>query len=342
MRLLVLSRNSRLYSTRRLAEAGRQRGHTMRVVDYLRCRLETQDNQARVVFNNKPLDDYDAVIPRIGASRTHFGAAVVQHFETAGVLPANNADAIKRSRDKLRALQVLVAAGLGIPNTAFGHSSRSIEGLIEAVGGAPVIIKLTEGSRGAGVVLAETQEAAESVITALHMLEGLVLVQSFVKEADGRDIRAFVVGDEVVASMVRIAKDGEFRANLHRGATAESIELSDEEKEMSVRAAQAMGLHVAGVDFLRGNDGPLFLEVNSSPGLEGIEHYTGVDVAGAIIEHTEAMVAAQDTQLTALPTLLNQPDPEPLSPMTGVMPVEAAGDHSPHGMIDRVERTAAG
>jgi len=260
------------------------------VVDYLRCRLETKDLHPRVTFRNQSLNDYDAVIPRIGASRTPFGAAVVQQFETAGLLSVNSAESIKRSRDKLRALQVLVAAGLNIPNTAFAHSSQSIEGLVEAVGGPPVVIKLTEGSRGAGVVLAETSEAAESVTTALHMLEGQVLVQHFVKEADGRDIRAFVVGDEVVASMVRIARPGEFRANLHRGATAEAIELTDSEREQSVCAAQAMGLQVAGVDFLRGAAGPLFLEVNSSPGLEGIEHYTKVDVAGAIIDLLESSV----------------------------------------------------
>lgn len=291
MRILVLSRNARLYSTRRLTEAGRDRGHTMRVVDYLRCRLETKDLKARVSFQEKPLNDYDGVIPRIGASRTHFGAAVVQHFEAANVYTINTGDAIKRSRDKLRALQILAGAGLATPDTAFSHSSHSIDGLVHAVGGAPVVIKLTEGSRGAGVVLAETHEAAESVITALHMLEGHLLVQQFVKEADGRDVRAFVVGDEVVASMVRIAKAGEFRANLHRGATAEQIELTPREKELSVLAAKAMGLNVAGVDFLQGNDGPLFLEVNSSPGLEGIEHYTGVDVAGAIIDHMERVLS---------------------------------------------------
>lgn len=291
MRILVLSRNARLYSTRRLTEAGRDRGHTMRVVDYLRCRLETKDLKARVSFQEKPLNDYDGVIPRIGASRTHFGAAVVQHFEAANVYTINTGDAIKRSRDKLRALQILAGAGLATPDTAFSHSSHSIDGLVHAVGGAPVVIKLTEGSRGAGVVLAETHEAAESVITALHMLEGHLLVQQFVKEADGRDVRAFVVGDEVVASMVRIAKAGEFRANLHRGATAEQIELTPREKELSVLAAKAMGLNVAGVDFLQGSDGPLFLEVNSSPGLEGIEHYTGVDVAGAIIDHMERVLS---------------------------------------------------
>lgn len=291
MKMLVLSRNARLYSTRRLVEAGRDMGHQMRVVDYLRCRLETINLKPQVSFRESPLNDYHAVIPRIGASRTQFGAAVVQHFEAGNIYTVNTGDAIKRSRDKLRALQILAGAGLAIPDTAFSHSSHSIDGLVNAVGGAPVVIKLTEGSRGAGVVLAETQEAAESVITALHMLEGHLLVQQFVKEADGRDVRAFVVGDEVVASMVRIAKDGEFRANLHRGATAEKIELTQREKDLSVLAAKAMGLNVAGVDFLQGTGGPLFLEVNSSPGLEGIEHYTGVDVAGAIIKHVETALS---------------------------------------------------
>lgn len=296
MQVLILSRDRGLYSTRRLEEAARARQHQTRVVDYLQCRLETHGLIPMVTFRDQQLAGFDAVIPRIGASRTFFGTAVVRHFEAAGVVTINTGDAITRSRDKLRALQLLTLAGLDLPTTAFAHSSRGVAGLVDAVGGAPVVIKLVEGSRGAGVVLAETAEAAESVITALHMLEGHLLVQNFVAEADGRDIRAFVVGDRVVASMMRIAKPGEFRANLHRGATAEAVEITDEEAEMSVRAANAMGLDVAGVDFLRSERGPLFLEVNSSPGLEGIEGYTGVDVADAIIEHMEKKFAGQTSR----------------------------------------------
>jgi len=293
VQVLILSRDRGLYSTRRLEEAAQERHHQTRVVDYLQCRLETHGLVPVVTFRDQELAGFDAVIPRIGASRTFFGAAVVRHFEAAGTVTINTGDAITRSRDKLHALQLLTLAGLDLPTTAFTHSSRGVAGLVEAVGGAPVVIKLVEGSRGAGVVLAETAEAAESVITALHMLEGHLLVQNFVAEADGRDIRAFVVGGRVVASMMRVARPGEFRANLHRGATAEAVEITEEEAEMSVWAANAMGLDIAGVDFLRGDRGPLFLEVNSSPGLEGIEGYTGVDVAGAIIEHMEKKFAGR-------------------------------------------------
>jgi len=293
VRILILSRNSRLYSTRRLVEAGRERGHNVRVLDYLRVQLElSSSGGSEVRFHGKNLDDYDAIIPRIGASRTFFGASVVRQFEAAGTYVLNTAASIRRSRDKLQASQLLAGAGLSLPRTVFAHGSRNIDSMIDAVGGPPVVIKLTEGTQGSGVILAETRDAAESVISAFRILDAQMLVQEFVKEANGADVRAFVVGDQVVAAMMRRARPGEFRANLHRGAIARSIELTPEEREVSIRAAKIMGLNVAGVDFLRGDEGPLLLEVNSSPGLEGIEASTGVDVAEAVIGHIERAVPA--------------------------------------------------
>lgn len=293
MRILILSRNSRLYSTRRLVEAGRARGHNVRVLDYLRVQLELSTSEgSEVRFHGKNLNDYDAVIPRIGASRTFFGTAVVRQFEAAGTYVLNTAAGIRRSRDKLLASQLLAGAGLALPRTVFAHGSGNIDSMIDAVGGPPVVIKLTEGTQGSGVILAETRDAAESVISAFRILDAQMLVQEFVKEANGADVRAFVVGDEVVAAMMRRARPGEFRANLHRGAIARSIELTPEEREVSIRAAKLMGLNVAGVDFLRGDEGPLLLEVNSSPGLEGIEASTGLDVAEAVIAHIERAVPA--------------------------------------------------
>lgn len=287
MRILILSRNRRLYSTRRLLEAGRERGHGTQVLDYLRVQLELSERGSEVWYQGRPIAGYDAVIPRIGASRTFFGTAVVRHFEAGGIHTVNSAQAIRQSRDKLMASQLLSGAKIALPTTVFAHSSRNIDSLIDSVGGPPVVIKLTEGTQGTGVILAETRDAAESVISAFRMLDAQMLVQAYVAEAKGADIRALVVGGQVIAAMMRRARPGEFRANLHRGAIAKSTELSAEEQRVAVKAAAVMGLNVAGVDFLRGKNGPLLLEVNSSPGLEGIELATGVDVAGAIIEHIE-------------------------------------------------------
>ena len=287
MKIAILSRKASLYSTHRLKEAGEKLGHEMWVIDYLRCYMNITSHKPTVIYQKNPLDDVDAVIPRIGASKTFYGAAVVRQFEMMGVFTANESQAISRSRDKLRCLQILARQGIGLPVTGFAHSTKDIEGLIEIVGGSPLVIKLLEGTQGIGVVLAETDQAAKSVIEAFRGLDANILVQEFIKEAGGADIRCFVVGDKVVASMKRQGGAGEFRSNLHRGGTAEKIKLTPEERSTAVRAARAMGLNVAGVDLLRSNHGPVVMEVNSSPGLEGIEKATGVDVAGKIIEFLE-------------------------------------------------------
>lgn len=288
MNIAVLSRNSKLYSTRRLVEAGQARGHTMRVIDYLRCYMDITSAKPRVIYRGKPLDNIDAVIPRIGASRTFYGTAVVRQFEMGGVFCANESQAIARSRDKLRCLQLLARAEVGLPVTGFAHSTKDVDGLINLVGGAPLVIKLIEGTQGIGVVLAETTKAAESVIEAFRGLDANILVQQFVKEAGNRDTRAFVVGDKVVAAMERRGAPGEFRSNLHRGGSAVGVKLTKQERQTALKAVQCTGLRVAGVDMLRAKDGPSVMEVNSSPGLEGIEKYTKVDVAGAVIEFIEA------------------------------------------------------
>jgi|SRR6478672_2277255 ribosomal protein S6--L-glutamate ligase len=287
MKIAILSQKASLYSTQRLKDAGEKLGHDMRVVDYLRCYMNITSHKPMVIYQKKPLENFDAVIPRIGASKTFYGAAVVRQFEMMGVFTANESQAISRSRDKLRCLQILARQGIGLPVTGFGHSTKDIEGLIEIVGGSPLVIKLLEGTQGIGVVLAETDQAAKSVIEAFRGLDANILVQEFIKEAEGSDIRCFVVGEKVVASMKRQGGAGEFRSNLHRGGTAEKIKLTPEERSTAVRAAKAMGLNVAGVDLLRSNHGPVVMEVNSSPGLEGIEQATGVDVAGKIIEFLE-------------------------------------------------------
>jgi ribosomal protein S6--L-glutamate ligase len=244
-----------------------------------------------VIFQGKTLDDFDAIIPRIGASHTFYGTAVVRQFEVMDVYALNNSQAISRSRDKLRSLQLLSRKGIGLPVTGFAHSTKDVQGVIDLVGGAPLVIKLLEGTQGIGVVLAETRKAAESVIEAFRGLDANILVQEFIKEAGGSDIRAFVVGDRVVASMRRNAAPGEFRSNLHRGGSAEKIRLTPEERSTAVRTVKAMGLRVAGVDMLRSNHGPVIMEVNSSPGLEGIETSTGVDVATKVIEYIEKNAA---------------------------------------------------
>ena len=287
MELVVLSRNQNLYSTKRLVEAGTQRGHNVRVIDYLRCYMDITSQRPRLLYGGEPITDVDAVIPRIGASRTFYGTAVIRQFEMMGVYSVNESQAVTRSRDKLRSHQLLSRRGIGMPVTAFAHSTKDIDGLIATVGGPPLVIKLLEGTQGLGVVLAETQQAAESVIEAFRGLDANILVQEFIKEAGGSDIRCFVVGERVVASMMRTAREGEFRSNIHRGGTATSIRITPEERATAVRAARAMGLRVAGVDLLRSNHGPLVMEVNSSPGLEGVESATGIDVASRIISFIE-------------------------------------------------------
>lgn len=286
MRIAILSRNSSLYSTKRLREAALQRGHEVSVVDYLRCYMGITARQPKVWFRGDEVSP-DAVIPRIGATYTFYGAAVVRQFEMAGIFTLNDSQAIARSRDKLRSMQLLSRSGVGMPTTGFAHSTQDIDGLLEIVGGPPVIVKLLEGTQGLGVVLAETRKAAESVISAFRQLDANILVQEFVKEARGEDIRAFVIGGKVVAAMKRYAPPGEFRSNLHRGGRAEMVKLTPSERATAVRAARTMELNVAGVDMIQSESGPMVLEVNSSPGLEGIEGASGVDIADAIVEFIE-------------------------------------------------------
>ncbi len=278
-----MSRNSKLYSTRRLAEAARKAGHEARVVDYVKCHMNITTMRPSIFLGDEELSGYDAVIPRIGASQTFYGTAVVRQFEMMGCYSLNESVAISRSRDKLRSVQLLARKGIGLPVTAFAHDPRATQHLIRQCGGAPLVIKLLEGTQGVGVVLAETQKAAESVIEAFRGMNANILVQEFIKEAGGADIRCFVIGDKVVAAMKRQGKEGEFRSNLHRGGSASVERITPEERSTAVRAARIMGLNVAGVDLLRSNHGPVVVEVNSSPGLEGIEGATGKDVAGQII-----------------------------------------------------------
>ncbi len=287
MKLGILSRKPSLYSTRRLKEAGLARGHEVHVIDYLRCYMNIASSRPRVMFQGQPLEGYDAVIPRIAASWTFYGTAVVRQFEMMGVFPANESQAISRARDKLRALQLLSRKGIGLPITGFAHSTKDIDGLLQIVGGPPVVVKLLEGTQGIGVILAETRKAAEAVIEAFRGLDANILVQEFIKEAGGTDLRCLVIGDRVVAAMRRKAPPGEFRSNLHRGGSAEKVRLTPQERRTAVQAAKTLGLRVAGVDVLQSDRGPLVMEVNSSPGLEGIEKATGVDVAGKIIEFLE-------------------------------------------------------
>ncbi len=287
MKIGILSRKPSLYSTRRLVEAGRQRGHDVHVINPLRCYMNITPHRPAIHYKGENVEGYDAVIPRIGASITYYGTAVVRQFEMMGVFCVNESVAISRARDKLRSLQLLSRKGIGLPVTGFAHSTRFKHDLIEMVGGPPLIIKLIEGTQGKGVVLADNQKAAESVIEAFEKLDANFLIQEFIKEAAGRDIRCFIVGDKVVAAMMRQGQAGEFRSNLHRGGEAAPIKITPEERTMSVRAAKIIGLNVAGVDILRSKHGPLVMEVNSSPGLQGIEKATGKDVAGMIIEFIE-------------------------------------------------------
>jgi len=294
MKIAILSQNANLYSTRRLREAGQEQGHDMRVIDYLRCYMNITSKKPTIVYKGNPLENFDAIIPRIGASKTFYGTAVVRQFEVMDVFSPNKSQAISRSRDKLRSMQILAREGVGLPVTGFAHATQDIDGLIETVGGAPLVIKLLEGTQGIGVVLAENYQAAKSVIEAFRGLDANILVQEFIKEAGGADLRCFVIGGEVIAAMKRQGAEGEFRSNLHRGGNAQKIELSADETDTAVRAAKAMGLKVAGVDLLRSNHGPVVMEVNSSPGLEGIEKATDIDVAGKIIEFITKNAAESD------------------------------------------------
>ena len=287
MKIGILTRGPELYSTKRLVEAAEGRGHEVVLINPLFCYMDITSNRPSMHYRGKTLEGFDAVIPRIGASVTFYGTAVVRQFEMMGVYCVNESVAISRSRDKLRSLQLLARKGIGLPVTSFAHSTKSTEDLIAMVGGPPLIVKLLEGTQGKGVVLAETQKAAESTIEAFRSLKAHFLVQEFIKEAGGADFRCFVIGDKVVASMKRQGKEGEFRSNIHRGGSATVVKITPQERQTAVRAANIMGLGVAGVDLLRSKHGPLVMEVNSSPGLEGIEQATGLDIAGKIIAFIE-------------------------------------------------------
>lgn len=291
MKIALLSRNKKLYSTARLVEAAEKRGHEIRVIDVLRCYMNITSLKPTIHYRGEILEDFDAVIPRIGASVTFYGTAVLRQFEMMNVYPLNESVAVTRSRDKLRSAQLLARKGIGMPVTGFAHNPDDIQDLLREVGGAPVVIKLLEGTQGIGVVLAETRKAAESVIQAFMGLKANIMVQEFIKEAGGADLRCFVVGEKVVAAMKRQGAEGDFRSNLHRGGSASLVKLTPEERSTAVRAAKIMGLGVCGVDMLRSNHGPVVMEVNSSPGLEGIEKASGKDVAGIIIQHLEKKVS---------------------------------------------------
>ncbi len=290
MKVAILSTAPRCYSTRRLRQAAEERGHTVKVLNTLRFGIDLEEGEPSLVFRSKPLSDYDAIIPRIGASVTYFGTAVVRQFEQMDVYTPNTANGIVNSRDKLRSLQILSRHDIGIPHTTFVRDRADVLPAIERIGGAPVIIKILEGTQGVGVILAETTKVAEAIVETLQTARQNVLIQAFVKESKGRDIRAFVVGDTVVAAMRRVAQGDEFRSNVHRGGRAEPVALEPAYEKVAVRAAQIMGLRVAGVDMLEGADGPQLMEVNSSPGLEGIEGATGLDVAGAVIQYVANQV----------------------------------------------------
>jgi ribosomal protein S6--L-glutamate ligase len=287
MKIAVLSQRKSLYSTRRLVEAAKQRGHEVRVIDPLRCYMNITARQPLIYHRGKPLTGLDAVIPRIGASILFYGTALVRQFETMGVFTLNRATAISCARDKLRSLQLLSREGIGLPVTGFAHAPDDIKGVIKMVGGAPLVIKLLDGMQGVGVVLAETDKAAQSVIDAFWGLRSNILIQEYIKEASGSDIRCLVIGDKVVAAMQRQAGEGEFRSNLHRDGRAVAVKPTSEERAIAMRAAKAIGLDVAGVDILRADRGPLVIEVNSSPGLEGIEATSGKDIAARMIRYIE-------------------------------------------------------
>ena len=297
MKLGILSAAPKCYSTRRLREAAVQRGHDVKVLNTLKFAIDLEEGEPDLYFHQKQLSHYDAVLPRIGASITYYGTAVVRQFEQMDVFCANTAAAISTSRDKLRSLQILSRHRIGIPQTTFVRDKKDVLPAIQRVGGAPVVIKLLEGTQGIGVLLAETISAAEAIIEMLQSQKQNVLIQKFVAESKGRDIRAFVVGDQVVAAMRRVAQGQEFRSNVHRGGKTERVVLNEEYQETAVRAAQIMGLRVAGVDLLESNDGPQIMEVNSSPGLEGIEGCTQLDIAGSIIDYIAAQVDYPDIDI---------------------------------------------
>lgn len=290
MKIGILSRNPKIYSTHRLVKAAISRGHSVRVINPLRCYMDITSAKPMIHYRDQRLDDFDVIIPRIGASITYYGSAILRQFEMMGVYSLNESTSITRSRDKLRALQILSRSGIGLPTTSYAHSTKMTEKIISMVGGAPCVIKLIEGTQGKGVILAETYKAAESVIDGLRQMKAHFLVQEFIKESNGCDIRAFVIGDKVVASMMRKAKDGDFRSNLHRGGSAVAVDITAEEAAAAIKAAKVLGLNVAGVDLLRSARGPLVLEVNSSPGLQGIETSTGLDIASMTIEYIESNI----------------------------------------------------
>ena len=285
-----------MYSHKRIVEAAQARGHDIDVIDHLRCYIDIASNDPEVHYEGESLKGYDAVIPRIGASVTFFGTAVLRQFEMMGVYPVNESVAIARSRDKLRSMQLLSREDVGMPVTVFAHRTSDAAELLDIVGGAPVVIKLLEGTQGIGVVLGETTKGAESIIQAFGGVKTNILVQQFVKEANGEDIRCLVIGDKVVAAMIRRGKKGDFRSNLHRGGSAEAVKITPEERATAVKSARTMGLNVCGVDLLRSNSGPVVMEVNSSPGLEGVEKATGIDVAGKIIDFIEKNAKPGRTQ----------------------------------------------
>ncbi|WP_299149908.1 30S ribosomal protein S6--L-glutamate ligase [uncultured Dokdonia sp.] len=287
MKIVVLSQNPNLYSTKRIVEAGQKKGHEMIIIDHTKCNLVIEKKNPTIVYKGEEIRDIDGIIPRIGASVTFFGTAVVRQFEMMKVFSATESQALVRSRDKLRSLQILSRAGLGLPKTVFTNYSKDVSQVVDGVGGAPLVIKLLEGTQGLGVVLADNKNSAESILEAFNGLQARVIAQEFIEEAGGADIRVFVVDGAVVGAMKRQGKEGEFRSNLHRGGSANVIELTDEEENAALKAAKAMGLGIAGVDLLQSSRGSLILEVNSSPGLEGIERATGTDIATHIIKYVE-------------------------------------------------------
>ncbi len=298
MKIVILSRNAALYSTAKLQQAAEKRGHEVVIIDYLRCFMNIASRRPRIMFAGEEIKDVDAVIPRIGASQTFYGTAVVRQFEIMGVFCANESQAITRSRDKLHCLQILSRDGIGLPVSGIAHSTKDIDGLIDSVGGAPLVVKLVEGAQGKGVILAETRKAAEAVIEAFRGLDANILVQEFIKEAEGSDVRCVVVDGEVVASMIRTSPEGDFRSNVHRGGIAKKVEITSDERETAIQAAESMGLKIAGIDILRSAHGPAVMEVNSSPGLEGIEMSTGIDVSEKIIKYLELRAGSHQNQDT--------------------------------------------
>lgn len=287
MKIAVLSRNANLYSTQRIVEAGKVRGHEVHVLDHIKCVLVIESGKPQIYYKGEAVTGFDAVIPRIGASVTFYGAAVVRQFEQMKVFSSLESQALVRSRDKLRTLQLLAKSGIGMPKTVFASGPKNVDNVLKQAGGAPVVIKLLEGTQGLGVILAETNNSAKSVIEAFLDVQVNILVQEFIEEAKGADVRAFIVDGQIVGAMKRQGAEGDFRSNLHRGGTAEVVQLTKEEKETAIKSVKKLGLSIAGVDMLRSKRGPLVIEVNSSPGLEGIEGATKVDIAGKIIEYVE-------------------------------------------------------